>query len=135
MRQYIRHPAEVPIEYRVLGVDHAKSNVLKNISQGGLCFNADQQLEPGAGIRLRIPVQDPPFEVVGVVRWCRPVRDGYDVGVEFADAADAFAVRMVEQVCHIEQYRSEVLKTEGRKLSGEQAAAEWIQRYAKEFPG
>ena len=135
MRKYIRHHADVPIEYRLLGTDHDDRNVLKNISQGGLCFTADRRLQPGADIHIRIPLQDPPFEVVGTVRWCKLARGGYEVGVEFSDAAAAFSVRMVEQVCHIERYRAEVLKAEGRILSGEQAAAEWIQRYAKDFPG
>ena len=134
MRQYIRHPSEIPLEYRLLGTDRDSRNALKNISQGGLCFTTARRLEPGVDIRLRIPVQEPAFEVVGTIRWCKSVGDGYDVGVEFSDAAAAFAVRMVEQVCHIERYRAEVLENEGRALSGEQAAAEWIQRYAKDFP-
>ena len=46
-----------------------------------------------------------------------------------------FRARMVEQVCHIEQYRHEILKNEGRKLSSEAAALEWIQKYAPLFPG
>ena len=46
-----------------------------------------------------------------------------------------FRARMVEQVCHIEQYKHQVLKKEGRKLSGEEAALEWIQKYAPQFPG
>jgi hypothetical protein len=41
---------------------------------------------------------------------------------------------MVEQVCHIEQYKADVLKKEGRELTGEEAAKEWILKYAKDFP-
>ncbi len=41
---------------------------------------------------------------------------------------------MIEQVCYIEQYRKEVLKKEGRKLSGEEAAMEWVEKYAKDSP-
>ena len=41
---------------------------------------------------------------------------------------------MVEQICHIEQYRREVLKKEGRRLSSEEAASEWIVKYASDFP-
>ncbi len=43
-------------------------------------------------------------------------------------------MRMVEQVCHIERYRADVLEREGRALTGEQAAEEWIKRYAEDFP-
>jgi hypothetical protein len=36
---------------------------------------------------------------------------------------------MVEQICFIEHYKNEVLETEGRALTSEQAAAEWIEKY------
>ena len=41
---------------------------------------------------------------------------------------------MIEQICHIEHYRHEIEQVEGRKLNSEEAAREWIQRYASEFP-
>jgi hypothetical protein len=43
-------------------------------------------------------------------------------------------MRMVEQVCHIEQYKKELFEDEGRALTGEQAAMEWIKRFAEGFP-
>ena len=46
----------------------------------------------------------------------------------------AFAVRMIEQVCHIEQYRQQVSKKEGRELSRDGAALEWITQHAALFP-
>ncbi|WP_366522124.1 hypothetical protein [Candidatus Accumulibacter sp. ACC003] len=46
----------------------------------------------------------------------------------------AFATRMVEQVQHIEHYRQEVLRVEGRELDGDSAALEWITRFAAHFP-
>ena len=46
----------------------------------------------------------------------------------------AFATRMVEQVQHIERYRQEVLRVEGRLLDDDSAALEWITRYAATFP-
>jgi hypothetical protein len=41
---------------------------------------------------------------------------------------------MVEQVCHIEDYRRSVLRTERRELSLDEAAAEWIAKHAADFP-
>jgi hypothetical protein len=41
---------------------------------------------------------------------------------------------MVEQVCHIENYRKKILAETGTVLTSEQAAKEWIFHYAKEFP-
>ena len=47
---------------------------------------------------------------------------------------ELFRLRMIEQICHIEHYRNEMLKQQGRELSIEEAAQEWISRYAGEFP-
>jgi hypothetical protein len=41
---------------------------------------------------------------------------------------------MVEQICCIEHYREEILLNEGRELSCEEAATEWISTYAAQFP-
>jgi hypothetical protein len=40
---------------------------------------------------------------------------------------------MVQQVCAIEQYRQEQ-EQQGRMLNSQQAAAEWITRFAGRFP-
>jgi hypothetical protein len=40
---------------------------------------------------------------------------------------------MEEQCRHILAYRREVMRTEGRQLSQDEAALEWIQRYAAVF--
>jgi hypothetical protein len=75
------------------------------------------------------------FQAAGRVSWCRSEGNQYEVGIEFLDKDDMFRTRMVEQICHIEQYRQEVLKKEGRKLSSKGAAQEWIQKFAPQFPG
>jgi hypothetical protein len=41
---------------------------------------------------------------------------------------------MVEQICYIEHYRKEVRATQGRVLTAEEAAREWIERNAGRFP-
>ena len=85
-------------------------------------------------LHLRIETVDPPFEADARVAWCRSEGDGYLVGVEFLDAADAFSSRMVQQVCSIENYRQEVREREGRDLATNDAAKEWIEKYAGRFP-
>ncbi len=76
---------------------------------------------------------DPPFDAQARVAWCRPENDAYCVGVQFLGAEDAFRIRMVEQVCAIDQYRREAAE-QGRQLTSEEAAAEWITRFADRFP-
>jgi hypothetical protein len=53
--------------------------------------------------------------------------------VQFIDADEAYRTRMVEQVSHIEEYRRSVERLEGRELSAEEAAFEWIHRFAAHF--
>jgi len=61
MRDYIRHPSDIPIDFqpedaqpaapRVL--PEANSNHLKNISQGGLAFHSPESLSPGTLLRIK----------------------------------------------------------------------------------
>ena len=44
-----------------------------------------------------------------------------------------FVVRMEAQLSRIDEYREEIERTEGRHLSVDDAALEWIVRYAKGF--
>ncbi len=134
MRKYIRHPSNIPIEYDLEEVVAEKREYLNNISKGGLSFQSNRHINTGSLIQIRIPIREPVFEAKGVVVWCRKNNSYYDVGVEFRDLNAGFGLRMVEQVCHIEQYKKDVLKNEGRELSGEEAAIEWITKYAKDFP-
>lgn len=134
MRQFIRHPSDIPIalsfaDRRALGTEH-----LKDIGEGGLCFRTHGQVESGRAVRVTISIRKPPFEADGVVVWCRRTNEHFDVGVSFENTSTDFAVRMVEQVCHVEHYKREVLHREGRRLSGDEAAAEWIAKFAGEFP-
>jgi hypothetical protein len=134
-RRFIRHTADVPIEVRAVPGSDAVVQQGTNVSEGGLAFVSDACLDTDGAIELRIPEVDPPFEAHARVVWCRPEPDGrYLVGVQFMDASDAFRARMVEQVCTIEKYRKDVHEQEGRELDAQQAATEWITKYAGQFP-
>ena len=51
-------------------------------------------------------------------------------------STDSFSERMEAQCCQIRRYRLEVIRKEGRQLSPDEAALEWIERYADTFtPG
>jgi PilZ domain len=134
-RRFIRHTADVPIEVRAVPGSAAVVQQGTNVSEGGLAFVSDACLDAEGTIEVRIPEVDPPFEAHARVVWCRPEEDGrYLVGVQFLDAKDEFRARMVEQVCTIEKYRKDVREQEGRELDAQEAAAEWIQKYAGRFP-
>jgi hypothetical protein len=137
MRQYIRHPIDVPVEIRIDPNAAATALHAQDISLGGLAVHSAEAVEPGSLIEVRIPYVEPAFEARALVAWCRPRRDGcgHEVGVSFLDAQDVFLARMVAQICYIEDYRKSIAREEGRELSPEEAAGEWIAKYASKFPG
>ena len=135
MRGYIRHPSDIPIEYQEDKQDSGVSQErLHDISRSGLSFSSARELSPGTVIIIRISCVQPSFVVRAQVAWCHREGGDFAVGVVFKEASDFFRVRMIEQICHIEQYKAEVLAKEGRELDGEQAAREWIHKFADGFP-
>ena len=134
MRKYIRHPSDIPIEIDVDGVDVQNIKSLHDVSFGGLSFISKNRIKPGSKISITIKFVNPSFISLTIVKWCRKHGDHYNVGVSFCDPEDAYRARMIEQVCHIEHYKRQALEKEGRRLTGEEAAMEWIKRYAAKFP-
>ena len=135
MRSYIRHPSDIPIQVQVASASpHIAAQRLTNVSHGGLAFESPEPIVNGTIIQMRIDVVTPGFEAQGIVTHCQEETDHYIIGLQFISRDDLFVARMVEQICHIEHYKREVAQREGRKLSGQQAAKEWIAKYAASFP-
>jgi len=135
MREFIRHPADVPIQVQVAARGQFEDRSTQNVSFGGLAFSLATAIEPETLVTLRLPYLHPVFEVATArVAWCRDDDGQYVVGVQFQDSEEAFRVRMVEQLLHIEGYRREIELQEGRRLTTEEAAGEWISRHASSFP-
>lgn len=133
-RRFIRHTADVPIEVRTVSATSPRPHTGRDVSEGGLSFRSDEALPVGSLIEIRIPTVDPPFVAQARVVWVRSEAGQHCIGAEFLDAAAAFRVRMVEQICAIEQFRGRLREEEGRELTREEAAREWIRRYAGRFP-
>jgi len=143
MRNYIRHPADIPIELipetNPLALsqsvdDEMKIERMENVSFGGLMFQSAIPYTQNRSMRVKINSIQPEFEAHATVSWCRRTGRSYLVGLEFTDDETEYKVRMVEQICHIMHYRNRVLEKEGRSLNNEEAAKEWIEQYASEFP-
>lgn len=134
IREFIRHTVDVPLE--VDAVDDAEPRPERgfNVSRGGLAFASTTRRRVGEILRIRIRTAQPAFEARARVAWCRPESEGFLVGVQFLDSGAAFRSRMVQQVSAIERYRKEVHQREGRVLTAQEAAAEWITKYAERFP-
>jgi len=133
MRNYIRHPIGIPIQV-FQGHQNREQVKVRNLSVGGLCFVTNVLLKVGAVVELLIPVVKPTYKGSGVIVWRREQSPTeFEVGIRFASDDEFFRVRMMEQVCQIEAYRQRLKAEEGRELSTEQAALEWIGKYAAHF--
>jgi hypothetical protein len=132
MRKYVRHPSTIPIELTLTRGPCVGRQQLTNIATGGFACAVCEPMPVGATVQLRIPLIWPEYRGCGVVKWCRGDAAEYEVGIEFR-AHDLFKAKMVEQLCQIEHYRNQLWIEEGRIVDGEQAAVEWIARYAKDF--
>jgi hypothetical protein len=133
-REFLRHTIHVPLSVERPSDRGPVAGEGINVSYGGLAFLAEGCPSVGEVLKLRIDIVEPPFEAEARVAWCRPEGTGFLVGVQFLHSRAAFQSRMVQQVCSIENYRIEAEQREGRSLTTQDAAAEWIEKYAGRFP-
>lgn len=133
---YIRHPDAQPIEVSPVAASDApaaseQASVMRIV---GLACRQAKQIAEGVMVRLVLPHIDDSQAFHGRVRWCLPRNPGYLVGIGIPAGDDVYALRQLEQLCHIEDYRERVAREEGRCLAAEEAANEWIAVYAARFP-
>jgi hypothetical protein len=134
-RKYPRHPTDLPVKVLFEELVASESSYLNNISEGGLSFNSMLPLETGSLVSIRIPINKPVFDFACRVVWCTRKGPEYTIGVEFVGSDIAFRQRVVAMVRGIDDYRLRVQEQEGRHLSSQQAALEWISHYADELYG
>lgn len=129
----------MPIQVTLDRVDDDASSLprekLNNVSSGGLAFLSTEALSIGKTVKVRFPLLDQQHCLTGKVIWSKPNDQGFETGLQFEDPNELFCLRMIEQICHIEDYRSQLRQQQGRQLSSEEAATEWISLYAAQFPG
>jgi len=131
LQVYIRHPDDIPIEVHPLSRSLSLS---PSTQQLGLICRSQSSIDAGSAISLRVPFVEPSIKVAGVVHWCRTNGDEFELGIDFDDEDAIMRMRMLEQLCQIHQYRKEVGQHQGRFLSPDDAALEWIELYAAKFP-
>ncbi len=134
-RAFLRHPTDVPIQIHAQPIQGPVAQRLMDVSLGGLACRSECEMDVGTHVDVCIELVSPPFQAEGRVAWCRHRNGHCELGIQFLQNEDAFAARMVEQICHIEHYRNEVMRLEGRVLDASDAAQEWINKYAADFPG
>lgn len=130
----IRHPRQIPLEARVTRHLYDGHSSRSGRCQAMLAFDSARRIRVGATVAVHIPGLRDSGKVVGQVAWLIRSLHGYLIGVAFFSEADAFRLRMLEQICHIELYRREKIAREGREVTRDEAAAEWIAQHAADFP-
>ena len=131
--EFIRHPNGLPIRFRHCQPPERTPNHL-NPSTGGLRFLSDSHVPKDSFLEVSIPIRDWTYRFVGRVVRIRCFGSIQELWVCFGSHADAFQARMAEQLCHIEAYRNAVQERDGRTISSELAAMEWVSKYAAYFP-
>ncbi len=134
MRNDIRHSSKFPVLVKLANSSPERIEHTHNISASGLMVNISEAVPEDTLAEVTMTALTPPFNAPARVVWCRAAAQGFDVGLRFVNPDDFFTLRMVEQVYRIEEYKQHVLAREGRQLSIEDAAREWIEKYAERFP-
>ena len=133
MRQYNRHPVDIPLECSVSEKPMQGNPYMRDLSKSGLSFISRACATPGSNLNIKIPLNGAEFEIEAVVMWCHDMEDHFEMGVKFLDENTEYSMRMVERLCHIEEYRKQVKMLEGRDLSSAEAGKEWVERFADDF--
>lgn len=127
---FIRHPDEFPIE---LNIQESQPTPFHSAYFQLVC-RSSQPFHYGDSIAIKIPSVATHMEVKGTIESCKNSDNGYEIGIGFNNEDALMRIRMLEQLCYIQRYRAFVQSTEGRALSEQDAAIEWIGKYAHLFP-
>ena len=134
-RRFYRHPIECPIQVRAASEKQTAHFDTADISEGGLCFFCDHSLAPETTIEVDIPILDKFFHIRARVVYSRQdtQRNLFYTGVAFEDSNSLFKAKLAEEILAIEKFREELARLEGREVSEDEAARQWIAKHAKEF--
>lgn len=134
-RQFVRHPIEIPLSYKVLQKDKLNLTQTTNLSDFGISFLSDEPLVEGQLIEISIFSPRNHLQAKSIVKWQKysTVEGKYRVGVMFISRQEGFRARMIEQICHIDVYRKRKMQEEQRDIPYNEAAFEWITMNGKKF--
>ena len=135
-RKFFRHRISVPLQLSLSNDASPFASESSDISLGGLCFNWKKRIPKGRLLNVTIPVKERLFVVQGKVAWCKEDRKSgyYKTGICFLDGSSAFKAKLAEEALEILEYRKKRSKELDREMTEEEAAKEWIQQFAAQFP-
>ncbi|MFH0909699.1 MAG: PilZ domain-containing protein [bacterium] len=136
-RQFLRHPLDVPLRCVIRVQADEETGGIRDISDGGAAFFSPKKYRKGQGVDMTFPVFADCPVLHGNIVWSMTNKDApgsHINGVKFADNRDKQMLRLVEQICHIMSYRVMQEHLTGKAMSADEAAREWMSKYAESFP-
>lgn len=128
MRDENRYPLEIPIHYTLEEEPEEFQDVLKNISEGGICFTTDEYIDVATEIELKLSIGATITEFSGITVWCKTNEDNtelFDVGVQFSPESLEDAEIIVQQVCEINALKKDIELSEEREITFNEAVQEF----------
>jgi hypothetical protein len=131
---FIHHPSDFPLQCRrVLSWRRGDPNPADR-GNLGVCFESPRSFAPGNMVELSVRLRGESQRFRGEVVLVRETGFAFEVGVWMSSREAAARLRIVEQICHIECYLNEKRERDGHTVTRENAAQEWISKFASTFP-
>jgi Tfp pilus assembly protein PilZ len=131
--EFVDHPQDIPLQIKEVNDRMFPEASFDRVGFVGITCHSKRAYEMGQSVQITLKEIDPNFCVTGRIAWCDNHQDNFKIAIEFPEKEDCFCVRMIEQLSQIEHYRRQA-KTQGRRLNYNEAAAEWISKFAASFP-
>ena len=134
-RAYYRHPIRVPMKLHLSRQKQVVETPSSDISLGGLSFLWRDRLAKGNLLDINIPVKEKIFLIKAKVVYSREDRKTgrFKTGVLFCDSPSAFRAKLAEEALEIMEYQKKISAIVGYEISEEDAAEQWIQKFASSF--
>jgi hypothetical protein len=110
-------------------------SAVADLGDGGIAFPSPRELPLESVVDVSLPIGDRAFSLAGSIASCQPNPAGgqYRIGVAFLHPMMSFRMKLAEQVLRIHELRREISDEQGRHVTTEEAAREWVTRHAEEF--
>ena len=131
-QRFVAHTLFKPYGIKLTPISSALPAASSPSLQTGIYCHWQHPFVEGQNLRLFVPNLTREAAADTQVIACQMNELGYQLMLAFIDEEQVFRFRMVEQLCHIHQYH-QLLQHRGRRLSLNEAAGEWIDRFAGSF--
>jgi hypothetical protein len=121
-----RLPSALSVHIRHSRRDGSRHRTIQNISLGGIACYSDEAVPTGDRITVELGIGGQHLQLEGCVVWCRAAGGHFELGLRFDEGAGDSREKAYRDLAEIERYRHEVLMLEGRQLSSDAAAQEWM---------